>query len=141
MQLTAAYVTSHMHFGRVIWGHALGFKLSLHDGTIGGSAGKLGIIYRNALRWSISAPAHTRGAALYLIAHAVPLQGLISKQMVRYFGRLEHELKVYKVACQAGYGDEVRQPRWAAWFVRAAMQEVIARRSQSSSLRQRKQST
>ena len=46
--------------------------------------------------------------------------------MIRYFGRLEQELKAYKVACQAGYGDGVRRPRWAASFVRAATQEVIA---------------
>ena len=46
--------------------------------------------------------------------------------MIRYFGRLERELKGYKAACQAGYGDEVRRPRWAASFVRAATQEVIA---------------
>ena len=72
-----------------------------------GSAGKLGVIYHNALQWSISVPAHTCGAALYLIAHAIPLQVLISKQMICYFRRLEHELKAYKVACQAGYGDEV----------------------------------
>ena len=110
-----------MLFGSVIWGHVLGFKWSLRDGAAGGSAGKLGVIYRNALRWSISAPAHTRGAALYLIAHSIPLQGLISKQMIRYFGRLEQELKAYEAACQAGYGDEVRRPRWAASFVRAAM--------------------
>ena len=96
-----------MLFGSVIWGHALGFKWQLHDGTAGGSAEKLGVIYRNALRWSISMPAHTRGAALYLIAHAILLQGLITKQMILYFGRLEHELKTYKVASQAGYGDEV----------------------------------
>ena len=88
-----------MLFGSVIWGHALGFKWSLRDGAAGGSAGKLGVIYRNALRWSISAPAHTRGAALYLIAHVIPLQDLIRKQMIRYFGWLEHELKVYKAAC------------------------------------------
>ena len=68
-----------MLFGSVIWGHVLGFNWSLRDGAAEGSAGKLGVIYRNALRWSISMPAHTRGAALYLIAHAIPLQGLISK--------------------------------------------------------------
>ena len=106
-----------MLFGSVIWGHALGFNWALHNGTAGGSAGKLGVIYRNALRWSISAPAHTRGVTLYLIAHAIPLQGLISKQMIHYFGQLEHELKAYKAACQARYGDEVRQPCWAASFV------------------------
>ena len=115
-----------MLFGSVIWGHALGFKWSLYNGAAGGSAGKLGVIYRNALQWSISALAHTCRAALYLIAHAIPLQGLISKQMVHYFKQLEHELKAYKMASQAGYGDEVRQPHWAASFVRAAMQEVIA---------------
>ena len=129
-----------MLFGSVIWGHALGFKWSLRNGTAGGSAGKLRVIYRNALRWSISAPTHTREAALYLIAHAIPLQGLISKQMVRYFGRLEHELKAYKAVCQAGHGDEVRQPRWAASFVRAARQEVYARRSHPISLQQHRQS-
>ena len=79
MQLITAYATSHVLFGSIIWGHALGFKWSLHDGAAGGSAGKLGVLYRNALRWSISVPAHARGAALYLIAHAIPLQGLISK--------------------------------------------------------------
>ena len=89
----------------------------MRDGAAGGSAGKLGVIYHNALRWSISALAHTHGAALYLIAHAIPLQGLISKQMIRYFGRLEHELKAYKAACQAECGDEVWRPRWAALFV------------------------
>ena len=82
-----------MLFGSVVWGHALGFKWSLHDGAAGGSTGKLGIIYRNALQWAICTPAHTRRAALYLIAHAIPLQGLISKQMIHYFGRLEHELR------------------------------------------------
>ena len=93
----------------------------LRNGAAGGSVGKLGVIYHNALGWSISTPAHTRGAALYLIAHAMPLQGLISKQMIRYFGRLEQVLKAYEGACQAGYGDEVRRPCWAASFVRAAM--------------------
>ena len=109
-----------MLFGSVIWGHALGFKWSLHNSAAGGSAGKLGVIYHHALRWSISVPAHTRGAALYLIAHAIPMQGLISKQMIRYFGWLEHELKAYKAACQAGYGDEVRRLRWTTSFVQAA---------------------
>ena len=79
MQLITAYATSYILFGSVIWGHALGFKWSLRDGAAGGSAGKLGVIYRNALRWPISMPAHTRGAALYLIVHAIPLQGLIGK--------------------------------------------------------------
>ena len=51
--------------------------------------------------------------------------------MVHYFGWLEHELKAYKTACLAGYSDEVRQPHWATSFVRAAMQEVIAQKSQS----------
>ena len=117
MQLTTAYVTSHMLFGTVIWGHALGFKQSLRDSAAAGSTGKLGIIYRNALRWSISAPAHKHSAALYLITHAVPLQGLISKQTIHYFGWLKHELKAYKVACQAGYGDKVQWPRWVASFL------------------------
>ena len=62
-------------------------------------------------------PAHICGAALYLIAHVIPLQGLTSKQMVRYFGWLEHQFKAYEMACQAGYGDEVRQPCWVASFV------------------------
>ena len=126
MQLTTAYATSHMLFGSIIWRHALGFKWSLHNGAAGGSTGKLGVIYRNTLRCSISMPVHIHGAALYLIAHAIPLQGFISKQMIRYFGRLEHELKAYEAACQAGCGDEVRQPHWAASLVRAAMQEVVA---------------
>ena len=73
MQLRTAYATSHMLFGSAIWGHALGFKWSLHNGTAGGRAGKLGVVYCNALRWSISMSTHTRGAALYLIAHAIPL--------------------------------------------------------------------
>ena len=38
-----------MLFGSIIWGNALGFKWSLYDGAAGGSAGKFGIIYRNAL--------------------------------------------------------------------------------------------
>ena len=117
MQLTTAYATSHVLFGSVIWGHALRCKWSLHNGTADGSTGKLGVIYGNALWWSISTPTHTCGAALYLIAHAILLQGLISKQMVRYYGWLEHELKAYKAACQSGYGDEARQPCWAASFV------------------------
>ena len=129
-----------MLFGSVIWGHALGVKWSLHDGAAGGSTGKLGVIYRNALRWSISVPAHTHGVALYLIAHAIPLQGLINKEMIQYFGRLEHELTAYKTACQAGYGAEAWWPCWAASFVQAAMQEVIAWRNQPISLQQHRQS-
>ena len=73
-----AYATSTMLFGCVVWGHIYGAKLSLRDGP-GGAAAQMGVLFRSALRWAIQAPADMRGAALYLLAHTLPLQGLIIK--------------------------------------------------------------
>ena len=83
-----------MLFACAIWGHAFGVQFSVQDG-IRGSVGKLGVLFHSVLRWAISVPAHIRGAALYLLAHTIPLHGLVVKQMVRYFGQLEGERRIY----------------------------------------------
>ena len=74
-----------MLFGCVIWGHAFGVSYSLRE-AVHGNAGKLAVLYRSALRWAVAAPAHTRSAALYLLNHTIPLHGLITKQIIQYFG-------------------------------------------------------
>ena len=51
------------------------------------------MLYRSALRWAIAVPMHIRGAVLYLLCHTIPLQGLITKLIVRHFARLEDELQ------------------------------------------------
>ena len=77
-----------MLFGCVIWGHVFGICCLLRE-AVHGSAGKLAVHYRSALRWSVAAQAHTQSATLYLLNHTIPLHGLITKQIVWYFGRLE----------------------------------------------------
>ena len=67
-----------MLFGCVVWGHAFGVHCSLRE-AVHGNAGKLAVLYHSALRWTVAAPAHARSAALYLLNHAIPLHGLITK--------------------------------------------------------------
>ena len=67
-----------MLFACAIWGHAFGVQFSVQDG-VWVIVGKLGVLFCSALQWAISAPAHIRGAALYLLAHTMPLHGLIVK--------------------------------------------------------------
>ena len=62
----------------MVWGHLFGVRLTLHD-RLWGSCGKLDVLYRSALRWSIAAPLHIRGAALYLLGYTIPLHNLITK--------------------------------------------------------------
>ena len=85
----------------MIWGHVFGVRCSLRE-AVRSNAGQLAVLYSNALRWAVAAPAHTRSAALYLLNHTIPLQGLITKQIVWYFGRLEGELQHYVRAQDAG---------------------------------------
>ena len=67
-----------MLFACAIWGHAFGVQFSVQDG-MQGSIGKLGAVFHSALRWAILAYARIQGAALYLLAHTIPLYGLIVK--------------------------------------------------------------
>ena len=67
-----------MLFACAICGHAFGVQFSVQDG-VRGSVGKLGVLFCNMLQWAILAPAHIQGAALYLLAHTIPLHGLIVK--------------------------------------------------------------
>ena len=80
--------------GCVIWGHVFGIHCLLRE-AVHGNAGWLVVLYRNALLWAVAAPAHMRSAALYLLNHTILLQGLITKQIVWYFGRLEGECQHY----------------------------------------------
>ena len=77
-----------MLFGCMIWGYVFGVCCLLRE-AVHSNAGQLAVLYRNALRWAVATPAHTLSAALCLLNHTIPLQGLITKQMVQYFGRLE----------------------------------------------------
>ena len=74
-----------MLFGCVIWGHVFGVRCSLLE-AVHGNAGKLAVLYLSALCWAVDAPAHTQSAALLLLNHTIPLHGLISKQIIPYFG-------------------------------------------------------
>ena len=67
-----------MLFACAIWGHAFGVQFSVQDG-VRGSVGKLGVLFHCVLWWAISALAHNRGAALYLLAYTIPLHGLVVK--------------------------------------------------------------
>ena len=69
---------SNMLFGCVIWGRIFGVRCSLWE-AVYGNTGQLAVLYHNALRWAVAAPAHTRSAALYLLNHAIPLQEKITK--------------------------------------------------------------
>ena len=77
-----------MLFGCVVWGHAFGVRCLLRE-AVHGNAGKLMVLYSNVLHWAVAAPAHTQSAALNLLTHTIPLHGLITKQIVWYFGQLE----------------------------------------------------
>ena len=76
-----------MLFGCVVWGHLFGVHLTLGD-RLQGSCGKLVILYHSVLHWAIAVPTHICGAALYFFCHTIPLQGLITKEIVRYFACL-----------------------------------------------------
>ena len=67
-----------MLFACAIWGHAFGLQFPVQDG-MRGSIGKLGVLFRSMLRWAILALVHIQGAALYLLAHTIPLHGLVVK--------------------------------------------------------------
>ena len=96
-------------------------------------------LYRAALRWSVGAPTDMRAAALHLITATIPLHGLILKHIVRYYGILERDKAAYcaveeALATAATQDDadqlhyqlqHLRQPRWAADFVRSAVEEVV----------------
>ena len=112
-----------MLFGCVVWGHLLGVRLTLRNG-LQGSCGKLGVLYHSALCWFIAASMHIRGAALHLLCHAIPLHSLITKCKVRCFARLEDELQHFKLLGEAATLAGIRQPFWAASFVRAATKEM-----------------
>ena len=58
-----------MHFG---------VQFSVQDG-MRGSIGKPGVLFCSALWWAILALVHIWGAALYLLAHTIPLHSLIVK--------------------------------------------------------------
>ena len=72
------FTVSNMLFGCVIWGHVFGIRCLLRE-AVHGNAGQLVVLYCNALRWAVAAPAHMQSAALYLLNHTIPLQGLITK--------------------------------------------------------------
>ena len=83
-----------MLFGCVLWDHIFGVCCTLRE-AMHGNAGKLAFLYRSALHWAVAAPEHTQSAALYLLNHTIPLHGLITKQIVQYFGRLEGDHQHY----------------------------------------------
>ena len=95
--------------------------------------------YRATLRWAVGAPTDMRAAALHLITASIPLHGLILKHTVRYYGTLERDKAAYcavedalATADTQSDADQLRyqllhlrQPRWAADFVRSAVEEVV----------------
>ena len=88
VHLVTAYATSHMLFGCMAWGHCFGVRFRL-AGAIS-SVGKLAALHNATLCWALVVPSSMHGAALYLLAGTIPLQGHI-KQQIPFFGRLEFE--------------------------------------------------
>ena len=95
-------------------------------------------LYRAALRWSVGASTDMRAAALHFITATIPLHGLILKHTVHYCGTLEHDKAAYSTVEEAlataatqDHVDQLyfqlqclRQPRWAANFVRSAVEGI-----------------
>ena len=76
----------------MVWDHLFGVHLTLRNG-LQGSFGKLGALYRSALRLSIAVPMNIRGAALYLPCHTILLYKLITILTVGYFAHLEDKMQ------------------------------------------------
>ena len=112
-----------MLFGCVLWGHVFGVHCSLRE-VAHGNAGKLVVLYCSALCWAVAAPTHTYSAALYLLNHTIPLHGLITKQMTRYFGQVEGGRQRFVQSQDAGIEGYVQQSCWVLHFVHTALQEV-----------------
>ena len=95
-------------------------------------------LYHTALRWSVGAPTDMHAAALNFITATIPLHGLVLKHTVHYYGTLEHDKAAYSTVEEAlvttASQDHVaqlylqlqhlRQPWWAASFVRSAVEEI-----------------
>ena len=102
------------------------------------------VLYHAALRWSVGAPTDMHAVALHFITASIPLHGLILKHTVRYYGMLEHEKAAYcaveealATASTQEHVDQLhfqlqylRQPWWAASFVRGAVEEILERAAQ-----------
>ena len=112
-----------MLFGCMLWGHVFGVCCSLRE-VAHGNAGKLAVLYCSALRWVVAAPAHTQSATLYMLNHTIPLHGLITKQIIWYFVRLEWEWQHNVQAQDTGVEGYIQQLCWVSDFVHAALQEV-----------------
>ena len=96
------------------------------------------VLYRAAMRWSVGVPTDRRSAALHLIMVSIPLHGLILKHTVCYYGIMEHDKAAYcaveETLATAATQDDAdqlhfqlqhqHQPRWAAGFVRSAVEEI-----------------
>lgn len=96
------------------------------------------VLYRAALRGSVGTLIDMRAAALHFITVTIPLHGLILKHTVCYYGTLECDKAAYStmeealaiVATQDHVAQlhfqlqHLRQPQWAASFVRSAVEEI-----------------
>ena len=84
--LVESYVVSHLLFASCVWGHVLfawggqGDVLQLTDAGTSARA-QIEVHHRRALRWALGScvTADTRWAALYFLAHQIPVQGLALK--------------------------------------------------------------
>ena len=92
MQLMHSFVCCHMTFACAVWGHAFGTKLQLRATAAGGCT-RLSILFMLALHWAIRAPSFMHLNVSFLICNTLLLHGIIVKQIVWYFHRLERSLK------------------------------------------------
>ena len=96
------------------------------------------VLYCAALRWLVGAPIDMHAAALHFMTATIPLHGLILKHIVCYYRILEYDQAAYSAVEEAlataatqNHVDQLcyqlhhlRQPRWAASFVRSAVEEI-----------------
>ena len=96
------------------------------------------VLYCAVLRWSVGVPTDMRAVALHFMTATIPLHGLILKHIVRYYGIIERDQAAYSAVEEAlastatqDHVDQLhfqlqhlRQPRWAASFVRSAVEET-----------------
>ena len=89
--LVEAFATSRLMFGAVVWGHIFGPRLQLRRPGCTAAA-RIEVAHRRHLRWALNIPIDVRTGFMHVLTNQLPFQGLVVKQQVRYFGKLESQL-------------------------------------------------
>ena len=113
----------HSQFGAMH--SAASTKLHLRA-TAAGKCIRLSALFISALRWVIRVPSLMRHSILFFICSTLPLHGIIMKQIVQYFHKLEHRLKHASPVNAIVTGNCTQRqlqlaPCWAAIFLEAGI--------------------